>query len=257
MLNLLNVKNNLIQCLEQVAEFQLKNFRKQDLKIEYKSHSSDLVTNIDKQSEKLIIDHIKNSYSEHSILCEESGKKYQNDHDYEWIIDPLDGTNNYAHGLPFFSISVALAYKKKEVLGVVYVPFFNECYWAVKDSGSFCNDKQIKVNPQKDLKKAVVCTGFPYDINHPNNNIENVKKILGKSQGIRRFGSAAYDLCLVAAGHLNAYWELNLNLWDIAAGRFIVEQAQGNYLCKSENEKISIMAANPTLIKELEKNITW
>ena len=186
----------------------------------------------------------------------ESGHDFQTNSDYEWIIDPLDGTNNYAHGLPIFSISVALAHKKETILGMVYAPFLKEIYWSIGKK-SFCNNKEILVSPQPDLKKSIVCTGFPYDISSGNNNIDNVEAILGKSQGIRRFGSAAYDLCLVAAGHLNAYWELNLNLWDIAAGKFIVEQAQGKCLCKTNKDKVSILASNHKLTKELDKILSW
>lgn len=216
--------------VKEVGEIQLEKLGKKNININIKSGKIDLVTEMDKLSEKILIEKIKKSHPEHSILSEESGMR-DNNSDYRWIIDPLDGTTNYAHGFPVFSISVALKYKEEVILGVVYVPKLDELFFAIKDEGAYLNGERIKVSNTKKLEKSLLATGFPYDrAIDSNNNLKYFNQLVTKVRGIRRTGSAAFDLCNVAAGRFDGYWELKLNPWDVAAGVLIVREAGGEVI---------------------------
>jgi myo-inositol-1(or 4)-monophosphatase len=195
--------------------------------IQRKKEEINLVTEIDKESEKKIVEFIKSKFPHHSILAEEGGEA-KSDSSYKWIIDPLDGTTNYTHSFPVFCVSIALEYKGEVILGVIYDPNFDELFWAEKGKGAFLNGKKISVSKTDKLIKSMLATGFPYNIReNPDNCIEHFVNFLMEAQAIRRLGSAALDLAYVACGRLDGFWEVNLNPWDVAAGKIIVEEAGG------------------------------
>lgn len=195
--------------------------------IQTKKEEINLVTEIDKESEKKIVEFIKSKFPHHSILAEESGEA-KSDSGYKWIIDPLDGTTNYTHSFPIFCVSIALEYKGEVILGVIYDPNFDELFWAEKNKGAFLNGKKISVSKTDKLIKSMLATGFPYNVReNPDNCIEHFVNFLMEAQAIRRLGSAALDLAYVACGRLDGFWEVNLNPWDVAAGKIIIEEAGG------------------------------
>jgi myo-inositol-1(or 4)-monophosphatase len=187
-----------------------------------------LVTEIDKQSEELIIRNIKDHYPQHDILAEESARETPRTSDYRWVIDPLDGTTNYTHGFPVFCVSIALEYRGEVIAGVIYDPNFDELFTAERGKGAFLNAKRMRVSGVKTLNKSLLVTGFPYNITeNPNNAVEHFVKFLMKAQAVRRMGSAAIDLAYVAAGRYEGFWEVALNPWDVAAGALLVTEAGG------------------------------
>lgn len=254
----LNLEQNLelaVAWAKEVGKIQLAYFRGNDLDIHTKSSVYDVVTRADKESEAFLIQKIGEHFPEHAILGEETGE-HSGKGSYRWVIDPLDGTNNFSQGLPVFTISIGLQYEGTTLLGVVYAPYFNELYTAIKGQGAYLNGKPIRVSDKRDLAHSVLGTGFPYDKGtNPDNNIPNLAVILPFLRGIRRMGSAAYDLCCTAAGWLDGYWELNLNLWDICAGALIVEEAGGTVLSLRENRGISIVAGNPVIVGKIREKV--
>lgn len=195
--------------------------------IENKDSINNLVTEVDKHSEKKIIEVIKNYYPGHSIISEEVGELIQ-DSDYQWIIDPIDGTVNFAHGIPICCVSIGLKHRDELLLGVVYNPMMNELFFAEKGKGAFLNDRPIRVSDKKDFATACLVTGFPYKwpktYEHP---IKVFERFVLEGLPVRRLGSAAIDLCWVACGRFDGFWEYNLNSWDVAAGYLIVQEAGG------------------------------
>ena len=238
-------------CAKEAGKIQLSYFRGSHLNIETKFNQHDVVTVADKESERYIIGEISRAYSHHSILGEESGM-HPGDAEYCWVIDPLDGTTNYSQGFPIFCVSIGIQHQKETVIGVVYVPYLDEMYSAIKGEGALLNGKPITVSDKKELSECVLATGFPYDKStNPDNNLDNVNRIVPHIRGLRRTGSAAFDLCSVAAGTLDGYWELNLHLWDVAAGELIVSEAKGMVRPFKENRGISICAGNPTIVQAI------
>ncbi len=206
----------------------LRGFRSNKTVISYKS-KTDLVTDADRASEKHLVERISARFPDHAIVAEEGSRK-EADGEYIWYVDPLDGTNNYAHGLPFFCVSIGvLSIKLKRVVaGVVYNPFLGELFTAVRGGGAFLNDEPIRVSGLDDIGVSLVATGFPYDkALSENNNLKEFSRIILRIQGIRRMGAAAIDLCYVACGRIDGYWEGKLKPWDMAAGSLIVEEAGG------------------------------
>lgn len=242
----------LLSFVKQIAldagAVQMKYFRTNELGVQTKSNESDVVTKVDKECEKLIVDAIKSRFPEHRIMGEEGGL-YDGDSEYQWVIDPLDGTNNYSQGLPVFVVSIGLQKCGETLLGVVYAPYLDEMYTAIKGGGAYLNDNKISVSNKNRLEISVLATGFPYDKGiNPDNNLDNLNKILPHLRGIRRMGAAAYDLCCVAAGFFDGYWELSLNLWDICAGVLIVEEAGGFVRSFRDDRNHSIIAANKDIL---------
>ncbi len=187
----------------------------------------DLVTNFDNQSQKIIFQHLSRCFPDHDFLAEEGLDKTRGS-EFQWIIDPLDGTTNYAHSFPVFTVSVALEAKGEVTLGVVYDPMREDTFWAIKGDGAYLNRRKIKVSPIDDLNQSLLATGFPYDIRVSDvNNISHFNNFLIRAQAIRRCGSAAMDLCYVACGRFDGFWELKLKPWDMAAGALIVQEAGG------------------------------
>ena len=191
----------------------------------------DLVTESDLASEHLIIDRIKTHYPRHAILAEESGASEPADRekqsDWRWIIDPLDGTTNYAHGYPCFCVSIGLENKGRMELGVVYDPMRDEMFTAERGQGATLNGRRIHVSPTPNLASALVCTGFPYDVRERSEFARHFANFIMAAQGVRRDGAAALDLAYVAAGRFDGFWEEGLKPWDVAAGALIIEEAGG------------------------------
>ncbi len=185
----------------------------------------DLVTEVDKQSEDYLLGEIKRLFPGHQIVSEEAGLISGHGGD-EWLVDPLDGTVNYAHGIPVFSVSIAYVCEGQVRLGVVYDPMRDELFGAQRGQGSWLNGKPLHVSSAQELQRSLLVTGFPYDAwSNPKNNLDQFATFSKKSQGVRRLGSAAIDLCYVAAGRFDGYWELSLKPWDMAAGSLIATEA--------------------------------
>lgn len=220
----------------------------------------DPVTEIDRRSESFLLGEIHRRFPSHSAVAEESaGLSGESNH--TWFIDPLDGTVNFAHGVPIFSVSLAYADEGDVQLGVVYDPIRDECFSAQLGRGAQLNREPIKVSSTADLDNSLLVTGFPYDIRtNPNNNLEIFAYFSLHSQGVRRLGSAAIDLCYVAAGRFDGFWEMRLNPWDVAAGGLIASEAgavvtnmQGGQDYMSAPQ--SILAANLSVHSVMLKSI--
>ena len=191
-------------------------------------NEKNLVTEIDKKSEQIIVDILRRNYPSHQILGEEGGGQGEQSAEYKWVIDPLDGTTNYTHAFPVFCVSIGLEVKGEVVLGVLYDPNFDDLFWAEKGKGAYLNGKRLSVSKVSALKKSMLVTGFPYNINeNPDHAIEHFVNFLKVSQAVRRMGSAAIDLAYVAAGRYEGLWEVNLQPWDMAAGVLLVTEAGG------------------------------
>jgi myo-inositol-1(or 4)-monophosphatase len=187
----------------------------------------ELVTDADHASEALVVSAISRQFPDHAIVAEEGGGTAA-ETGYTWLIDPLDGTNNYAHGLPVFSVSLALLYDGAPLLGVIYDPTRDELFAAERGQGARCNGRRISVSESQTLATSLLATGFPYDYaTNPDNNALEFTTLAGRVQGVRRLGSAALDLAYVAMGRFDAFWELRLQPWDSAAGALLVSEAGG------------------------------
>jgi myo-inositol-1(or 4)-monophosphatase len=188
---------------------------------------ADLVTDVDKASEALIVSAIRARYPDHAIIAEE-GAGAESQSEYCWVIDPIDGTLNYYHGLPIFCVSIGLLRGGELHLGVVYDPMRDELFAAEAGRGAFCNGRRLHVSDTREIAYSILTTGFPYDrFDRPDNNLAEFGRLLMKAQDIRRPGAAALELCYVAAGRTDAHWELGLAPWDTAAGALIVREAGG------------------------------
>jgi myo-inositol-1(or 4)-monophosphatase len=186
-----------------------------------------LVTEADFASEKLITEKIRSHYPKHSILAEESGAATIDDSVWKWIIDPLDGTTNYAHGYPCFCVTIALEHKGEIVVGATFDPTRNEMFSSERGNGATLNGRKIRVSETENLQNALLCTGFPYDARERANFARHFTEFTYKSRGIRRDGSAAIDMAYVACGRFDGFWEEGLNAWDVAAGVLLIEEAGG------------------------------
>lgn len=195
--------------------------------IEYKNPIN-LVTDADRAAEQCVIDRIKAHFPTHRFLAEERGRLEEEQSPYLWIIDPLDGTTNFAHGYPAYCVSIGLEYQGRCVLGAVFDPSRNELFTAIEHRGAQLNGRPLHVSNTMALDVSLLVTGFAYDIREtPRNNLDHFVKFALKAQGLRRTGSAALDLCYVAAGRFDGFWEVQLNPWDMAAGSVIVREAGG------------------------------
>ncbi|MFI5303776.1 MAG: inositol monophosphatase family protein [Nitrospiria bacterium] len=199
------------------------------VQIEFKDSSKrNMVSNVDLEAERVITEFIKERWPDHQILAEEGGHYNKKDSPYIWIIDPLDGTTNYIHGFPHFSVSIGLEFEGNLIVGVVYEPVRNKIFYAERGKGAFLNGHSIQVSKDDQLSKALLVTGFSYNLNsNTDENFLHFYNFSQAAQAVRRTGSAALDLCYLAAGYFDGYWELNLSPWDTAAGSLIVEEAAG------------------------------
>jgi myo-inositol-1(or 4)-monophosphatase len=227
--------------------------------VEFKTNESNLVTEIDKKSEDHIVDFITKEYSNHTILAEEGGEVKKSGN-YVWVIDPLDGTTNFAHGLPIFSVSIGIMKDENIIAGAVYDVMRDVMYAAESGAGSYANNRKITVGSQDNLARSVLVTGFPYDIaENPYNALEIFTALTKKARGIRRLGSAAIDFCYLADGVFDGFWEVHLHPWDICAGKLIVEEAGGKVTDFQGNDidifSKQILSSNGSLHEELLKLI--
>lgn len=194
-----------------------------------KSSSIDIVTETDKAAEAIIVAALQQHFSEHQIVGEEGGSVGATDADYYWYVDPIDGTTNFASGIPHFCTSIALAdAEHRPIVGVIYQPLTDELYTATRGGGAFLNGQRIQVSSKGELVQSVLSSGFGYDKHtNPDNNIAQWNAFVTQVRGIRRLGSAALDFAYVAAGRLDGYWEKGLNRWDALAGMLLVQEAGG------------------------------
>ena len=242
-----------IAMAEMAGDIQMRYFRTRDLEQSTKLNDSDVVTIADKESEAAILNYIHTHFPDHGIISEESGRDHE-EREWRWVIDPLDGTTNFAMGLPPFCVSIALEHNKEAVVGVVYAPYLKECFYAVKGGGAWLNGKTIHCSDKAEMSKAVVATGMPYDRNdNPDNNLAEICCMALCVRGVRRMGSAAIDLCYTAAGFLDAYWELNLNRWDVAAGQLIASEAGAVVESIRSDRNHSLLASNPQLLGSMRR----
>ena len=221
------LKETLINATEAGARVLLHYFNNKNLQISNKEGINNLVTEADHAAERAIIDTIQESFPGHFILSEEAGEMMM-DSEYKWIIDPIDGTVNYAHGIPICCVSIAIEHNGAMIMGAVYNPFLKEFFFAEKGKGSLLNGELIHVTNQTEVCKSCLVTGFPYTyLDAPNGPLECFERFIRKGVPVRRLGSAAMDLCWVAAGRFDGFYEHQLQAWDSAAGFLIVEEAGG------------------------------
>lgn len=214
--------------------------------IGYKEGKHNLVTNYDIGAEKKIIEYIKKSYPNHTFLAEESGLS-KSSGDTCWIIDPLDGTVNFAHGIPFFAVSIGVEIAKELVCGVVFQPMTQELFIAEKGKGAYFNGRKISVTKTEEIDQAFLATGFPYDVaNNPNHCIEKFNHILQLGIPVRRLGVASLDLAYVACGRFDGFFEVSLSPWDCAAGILLIEEANG-VVTQWDNTPFDIHGYKPIL----------
>jgi myo-inositol-1(or 4)-monophosphatase len=225
-LSLRMLKHTLLQAV-QAAAVEIRKFDEADFKISNKEGVNNLVTEVDHASERAIFEVIKSAYPGHHILSEEAGEIVQ-DSQYKWIIDPIDGTINFAHRIPLCAISIGVEHNGKMVLGAVYNPFMGELFVAERGQGATLNDKKIHVSTKNEVVTSCLVTGFPYTyLDMPNGPLEVFDRFIRRGVAVRRLGSAAIDLCWVACGRFDGFYEHKLHAWDSAAGFLIVEEAGG------------------------------
>lgn len=253
------ILNVAMMAAREAGEIILRNIDNIDrLNIEEKNKNN-FVSEVDRLAEQAVIRTIHKYYPDHAILAEESGRNKAKS-DFEWIIDPLDGTTNYLHQFPQFSVSIAVLEKGKLMHGVVFDPVRDEMFHATRGGGARLNNRRIRVTEQKNLKHALLATGFPYyEFDYIDSYLASFKSFMLNTAGIRRAGSAALDLAYVAAGRVDGYWEFNLKPWDIAAGILLVKEAGG--LCTdfgggdNQLESGNVLACTPKLMKEMAQTL--
>jgi myo-inositol-1(or 4)-monophosphatase len=222
----------------------------------------DLVTEVDHQSEEFLLGEIRKDFPDHHIFSEESGI-IQGSDEHTWYVDPLDGTVNYAHHIPIFCVSIAYAFQGRLTLGAVYDPMRDEMFLAERGQSSYLNGRRLRVSTVTELQRSLLVTGFPYNAwDTPQDNFNNFVKFGKLSQGVRRLGSAALDLCYVAAGRFEGFWEMALNPWDVAAGGLIAEEAgarvtnvsgEADYLSSPQSVIACTPGIHARMLEELRK----
>lgn len=246
--------NTAITAARAAGKIITKGYERLDLIKVSEKNPKDFVTNIDKESERTIIDILHTAYPTHSFLSEEIGNISGDE--YQWIIDPLDGTTNFIHGIPHFAISIALKIGAKLEHAIIYDPIKQDLFTATRGEGAQKNSTRIRVSKNQTLKTCLVGTGFPYRAPKYYDKYYEILKTIGKrSVGMRRAGSAALDLAYIASGQLDAFWEFGLGTWDIAAGTLLIREAGGLIVEPNGNEDYllsgNVVAANPRIVKEL------
>jgi myo-inositol-1(or 4)-monophosphatase len=220
------MKNVLLKAVTEAGKILRENFGG-NYNISSKDIVSNLVTEIDHKSEQKIVEILKQECPSHCIIAEECGELFQ-ESEYKWIIDPIDGTINYAHNIPISCISIGLEKNGDIIMGSVYNPMMEELFFAEKNAGAFLNEKPIKVSETENINRSLLVTGFPYDITkYKQNPVTVFNKFILMDIPVRRLGSAALDICWTACGRFDGFWEFNLNAWDTAAGVIILKEAGG------------------------------
>ncbi|MGB5202513.1 MAG: inositol monophosphatase family protein [Sedimenticolaceae bacterium] len=218
--------NIAIRAARQAGNVIMRSFSRLDSLTVSEKQTNDYVSEVDRNAEQAIIETIRRAYPAHAILAEESGEHGKDD--FQWVVDPLDGTTNYLHGFPQFAISIALMHRGRLESGVVYDPLRDEMFTADRGGGALLNDRRLRVTDQKGLKGALLGTGIPFrDQRYIDAYFEMLKALTRETAGIRRPGSAALDFAYVAAGRLDGFWELGLSIWDFAAGALLIQEAGG------------------------------
>jgi myo-inositol-1(or 4)-monophosphatase len=249
--------NIAIRAARRAGELMIRQLNHLDTLQVAEKGRNEFVTQVDRAAETAIIEIIKDHYPEHGILAEESG--LSGGGEYQWIIDPLDGTTNYVHGFPVFSVSIAVAQGGELQHGVVYDPLRQEIFSASRGQGALLDGRRIRVSKRASLLQSLIGTGFPYRLNlvHIDRYLQMLRAVMLATAGVRRPGSAALDLCYVAAGRIDGFWELGLAKWDIAAGALIIREAGGRisdfrgtdgYL-----DSGNVVAGNPKIYAALSK----
>ncbi len=228
-MNLEKIEKGVIEICQEVGEFISTEGASFDrTRIEQKHVFNNLVSYVDKEAEKKLVTTLRKLFPEAGFITEEGTVEQSKQHEYNWIIDPLDGTTNFLHGFPIYAISIGLTRNDQTVLGVIYDICQKECYHAIENSPAFCNDRIITVSAINSLSESLLATGFPYyHFDKRDRYLDIIKEFLNGTHGIRRLGSAAIDLAYVACGKLEGFFEYNLHPWDVAAGVLIVKQAGG------------------------------
>ncbi len=253
------IVNIATRAARQAGEIIIRATEHMDKLVIHNKAENDYVTEVDQMAEQEIIRAIRKAYPEHSILAEESGET-ENDSDFQWIIDPLDGTTNYLHQFPQYSISIAVKYRGRLEHAVIFDPLKDEMYSASRGHGAQMNDRRLRVSKAKSLDGALIGTGFPFkELEHLDAYMGMLKSMIGPTAGIRRAGSAALDLAYVAAGRLDGFWELNLKPWDMAAGLLLIQEAGGMVSDIKGGHKIfetgHVIAGNPKVFKAMIKTL--
>ncbi len=251
MIDLRNVLEEVKRIAYEVGAYQ-REMIDSALTIDLKSSDIDFVTEVDKTSEKMILDRVLELVKGSGFLAEESGL-CTNDSDYIWVIDPLDGTTNYINEFPMYTVAIGLKYRGEAVLGVVYAPELNYMFSAIKGEGAYVNDKQIVVSKKDKLNGSLLASGFPYSKKVDDRFIKYFTSTITKLSGFRRSGSAAFDLCLVAKGVFDVYFEVSISEWDYLAASVIVKEAGGTVINYKNYEegKDFIIAGNEKITSEL------
>jgi myo-inositol-1(or 4)-monophosphatase len=196
--------------------------------IETKSSAIDLVTDVDRASDELIVRRIAQAFPDDTVLTEETGRAREGSSGYRWVIDPLDGTTNYAHGLPHYAVSLGIEREDERVVGVIFDPMRQELFSCERGAGAFLNDEPIRVSSASALEESLLATGFAYDVHSGKlENLEYFARFMRRARAVRRAGSAALDLAYVACGRFDGFWEMHLHSWDVAAGLLLIEEAGG------------------------------
>ncbi len=256
--------NTAISAARDAGNIIIRNIDKLDrIKIEVKAQN-DFVTQVDRKAEEVILDALLKAYPEHGILAEESGTQNESS-EYQWIIDPLDGTTNFLHGFPQYAVSIGLQHKGRMEVAVVFDPIKNELFTAARGDGAQLNGRRLRVTQNKGLRGALLGTGFPFkQPQHLDTYLETFKAVHADTAGIRRAGSAALDLAYVAAGRLDGFWEIGLSPWDIAAGVLLIREAggivtdfsgEGNYL-ETGNVVAAASTVYPALYEAIKPHLT-
>lgn len=253
------IVNIATRAARQAGDIIIRATERMDKLTIHNKSDNDYVTEVDQMAEQEIIRAIRKAYPDHAILAEESGET-EGDSEYQWIIDPLDGTTNYLHQFPQYSISIAVKYRGRLEHAVVFDPLKDEMFSASRGHGAQMNGRRLRVSEAKGLNGALLGTGFPFkDLEHLDAYLAMFKSMIGPTAGIRRAGSAALDLAYVAAGRLDGFWELNLKPWDMAAGLLLIQEAGGLVSDIKGGHDIfetgHVIAANPRVFKAMVKTL--
>jgi len=250
--------NIAVRAARSAGNVIIRNLGKLDTLAIHTKDRNDFVTEVDRQAEQEIIYILRKAFPNHGILAEESG--LQEGDEYQWIIDPLDGTTNFLHGFPQFAVSIAMRHKGRLEHGVIYDPLRQEIFSASRGDGAMLNDQRIRVTKRKTLEGSLLGTGFPFKSQqHLEVYLEMFRALFPQTAGVRRAGSAALDLAYVAAGRLDGFWEIGLSIWDMAAGVLLIQEAgglSGDFSGGHDHlESGNIVAGNPKLFAEILKTI--